>query len=86
MTKAVASHFLIAAAQNIISPLTFLVHITEDCRARGNIYAQVAGTDCHKFTQATKYLPPQVHSCPDGLQFDLHTCVCNYPKDTVCYV
>ena len=73
-------------AQKIVFLPSYLVLITEDCRARGNIYAQVAGTDCHKFTQATKYLPPQVHSCPDGLQFDLHTCVCNYPKDTVCYV
>ena len=56
------------------------------CEENGNIYAQKPGTHCRQFTQATKTLPPQVHYCPAGLQFDLNTCVCNYPKETKCYV
>ena len=71
--------------------LTFIIyvsnkiHVLETCSENGNIYAQVPGTDCTQFTQATATLPPQTHTCPDGLQFDLKTCVCNYPSDTVCY-
>ncbi|KAF6024464.1 hypothetical protein EB796_017222 [Bugula neritina] len=55
------------------------------CSQNGNTYRQVPGTHCKKFTQETATLPPQVHSCPYGLKFDLKTCVCNYPRDTICY-
>ncbi|KAF6033297.1 hypothetical protein EB796_008398 [Bugula neritina] len=60
-------------------------HYSRSCSQNGNTYRQLTGTKCHQFTQETAHLPPQVYSCPSGLQFDLRTCVCNYFKNTICY-
>jgi len=36
------------------------------------------------FVQKTTGLPDETHKCPYGQQFDVKTCVCNNPENTVC--
>ncbi|KAF6041571.1 hypothetical protein EB796_000084 [Bugula neritina] len=62
-------------------------HIVIDgctCFEKGNYYSPVSSDDCRSFTQRTAFLPAETLKCPYGLQFDVQTCVCNYPKYTVC--
>jgi len=54
------------------------------CFEKGNYYSPVSSDDCRSFTQRTAFLPAETLKCPYGLQFDVQTCVCNYPKYTVC--
>ncbi|KAF6038495.1 hypothetical protein EB796_003221 [Bugula neritina] len=68
------------------APYTPTPNPAPSCSENGNTYRQVPGTHCQKFTQETATLPPQVHSCPYGLKFDLDTCVCNFPALTTCTV
>jgi len=54
------------------------------CFEKGNYYSPVSSDDCRSFTQRTAFLPAETLKCPYGLQFDVKSCVCNFPTDTVC--
>ncbi|KAF6024469.1 hypothetical protein EB796_017227 [Bugula neritina] len=80
--------FLIIGAILVSSPSAGspIVDQQASCSQNGNTYKQLPGTGCRKFTQGTVLHPPQVHSCPYGTMFDVKTCVCNWPRNTVCHV
>ena len=44
------------------------------CMRGGNIYTLVQDTNCRSFTQSTAELPPQVHTCPPNLTFNMTLC------------
>ncbi|KAF6034004.1 hypothetical protein EB796_007690 [Bugula neritina] len=54
------------------------------CFEKGNYYSPVSSDNCRSFTQRTAFLPAETQRCPHGLQFDVKTCVCNRPENTVC--
>ena len=46
------------------------------CMRGDNIYTLVQDTNCRSFTQSTAELPPQVHTCPPNLKFNMTLCNC----------
>jgi len=59
-------------------------HSSCSCYEKGNYYSPESANGCASFTQRTAYLPAVTLNCPHGLQFNLATCVCDWPENTVC--
>jgi len=55
------------------------------CAENGNYYSPNQADNCRSFIQVAYEIEAQIHYCPHGLTFDVQTCVCNNPRDTVCY-
>ena len=54
------------------------------CMRGGNIYTLVQDTNCRSFTQSTAELPPQVHTCPGNLKFNMTLCNCVQSETVNC--
>ncbi|XP_067945126.1 uncharacterized protein [Watersipora subatra] len=54
------------------------------CFEKGNFYSPNSANNCGSFFQRTAFLQAVEQNCPDGLQFDIQECVCNWPSAMTC--
>jgi len=54
------------------------------CESEGNVYSTSYSNHCGSFSQRTAYLPAESQNCPLGTVFNVATCTCAHPEDTVC--
>ena len=82
-TKSISNECMTSMVYRSLVYCTVLFAATT-CMRGGNIYTLVQDTNCRSFTQSTAELPPQVHTCPPNLKFNMTLCNCVQSETVNC--